>query len=558
VESFLAEGNITAAELRLQHLIRNGSDEQRVRARIRLAELLAEAGHPQDAAWWLTRADEDLSDLEGPSREELSQRIETAAKTAGVTLPWQAGTVGHRWSDYDFEMVRGNGYHNRSPVHGIDMEAVPEPFYAAHRFAFNQNLQRLNAVRIADEEAYWSVPLRTGSNHFHSQSVGLIPVGYQLFAMHRGTLHALSLLDRRVAWTAPLTMRGGSEYVRHPDSKRTDALTTARQFAARQGLTAFHAPTGMMALANNRYIACHGRGEFIVYDAGTGERMWSLENIPPRTMIHGNDDVIFVVPARSNDAFAVRALDGQRVEIDDLTGMIPQSIAVSDEALIRISSDSEDYATDLRIRATRFDDGTELWSHPLNGSAFVSLIDGRSLLALNPDGNCQMIDLASGDIRPFGPLPAKMFKELHRSYVLTDRNHIYVILERPTNQYSYISTPSIHVNGHVVALDRHSGQLIWKQEVENQNLLMSHFDTMPILLFTAVTHKQQRNVVFQEMRLLAIDKPTGRILMDWQRPISNGGLNQVELNLRDRYVELRSYSERLRLQASAPATTTDE
>lgn len=151
-----------------------------------------------------------------------------------------------------------------------------------------------------------------------------------------------------------------------------------------------------------------------------------------------------------------------------------------------------------------------------------------------------------------------MFKELHRSYVLTDRNHIYVILERPTNQYSYISTPSIHVNGHVVALDRHSGQLVWKQEVENQNLLMSHFDTMPILLFTAVTHKQQRNVVFQEMRLLAIDKPTGRILMDWQRPISNGGLNQVELNLRDRYVELRSYSERLRLQASAPATAAEE
>ncbi|MFG0332835.1 MAG: hypothetical protein ACF8TS_05675, partial [Maioricimonas sp. JB049] len=197
-------------------------------------------------------------------------------------------------------------------------------------------------------------------------------------------------------------------------------------------------------------------------------------------------------------------------------------------------------------------------SHPLNGSAFVSLVEGRSLLVLNPDGECQTINFDTGDVRPFGPLPAEMFKELHRSYVLSDHNHIFVILERPTNQYSYISTPSIHVNGHVFAVDRNSGQVIWTQEIENQNLLMSHFDAMPILLFTAVTHRQQRNVVFQEMRLLAVDKPTGRVLMDWTRPISNGGLNQVELNLRERFVELRSYSERLRLQAQSPATAVEE
>ncbi|QDU36585.1 outer membrane biogenesis protein BamB [Maioricimonas rarisocia] len=558
VESFLSAGDVAAAELRLWRVIRRGSDKQRLLARIRMAELLAEAGHHQDAAWWLTGTRAELDALEAPEREDISRQMEAAAEAAGLTLPWQTGPVGPRWSDYEFEMVRGNGHHNRSPVHGVDIEAAPEPFYATHRFSFNQNLQRLSAIRIADEQPYWSVPLRNGAHHLHSQSVGLIPVGYQLFALHRGTLHALSLLDREVAWTSSMSMRGGSEYARHPDNERTDALTTARQFAARQGLTTFRAPTGMMALANSRYIVCHGRGEFIVFDSGTGDRLWSLGDIPPRTMVHGTDELIFVVPARAEDAFAVRALDGQRVKIENLTELIPQAVAVHDEAIIRVASDSATYGAKLQIRATRIDDGTELWSHPLNGSAFVSLIDGRSLLVLNPDGNCQMIEFDTGDARPFGPLPAKLFKELHRSYVLADRNHIYVILERPTNQYSYISTPSIHVNGHVIALDRNSGQVIWKQEVENQNLLMSHFDAMPILLFTAVTHRQQRNVVFQEMRLLAVDKPTGRVLMDWTRPISNGGLNQVELNLRDRFVELRSYSERLRLQAETPATTAEE
>ncbi|MFG0333495.1 MAG: PQQ-binding-like beta-propeller repeat protein, partial [Maioricimonas sp. JB049] len=366
VDAFLSDGAVAAAEVRLRRVMNEGSDGQRLRARIRLAELLARAGHHQDAAWWLTGTLAELPLLDAREQVDMSRQIEAAASAAGLTLPWQAGPIGHRWSDYEFEMVRGNGYHNRSPVHGLDIEAAPEPFYAAHRFSYNQNLQRLSAIRIADERPYWSVPLRNGALHFHSQGASLIPLGYQLFAMHRGTLHALSLLDRKVAWTTSMSMRGGSEYARHSSNERTDALTTARQFAARHGLSTFHAPTGMLALANSRYVVCHGRGEFIVFDAATGDRLWSLGNIPARTMVHGTSELIFVIPARAEDAFAVRALDGQPVEIENLAGMIPQAIAVQDGAIIRIASDSTTYGAQLSVRATRIDDGSELWSHPLN------------------------------------------------------------------------------------------------------------------------------------------------------------------------------------------------
>jgi hypothetical protein len=52
-----------------------------------------------------------------------------------------------------------------------------------------------------------------------------------------------------------------------------------------------------------------------------------------------------------------------------------------------------------------------------------------------------------------------------------------------------------------------------------------------------------------KMELLAIDKKSGRRLLDVPIPTNGGGFRSMNINLPDRYIELRSYNEIIRLEA---------
>jgi outer membrane protein assembly factor BamB len=412
-------------------------------------------------------------------------------------------------------------------------------------------------VRAEDDREYWSIPLRASQPHVYNQAAAVFTSGLQMVVVHRGVLHALSAPDRRHLWTQPLPDRGLNAHNRPIVDEPVEALQPASGFAARVGLSRFRSPAGMLAAVTPWCVAHHGRGEIVALDPVSGDVLWRRRGIAPQTMVHGDQDVLYVAPQEAGDAIAVRAGDGRRLEREGLSGLVKAGLAVIDGAVVAAERNAVRTALGarsgtFRLRAVEPATSTQRWSQEFPDQIRLSLIGREELFVLAPDCACEVLDLARGTRTPLGRLPEELAKAT-QIHAVADAEHVYLTIDHPRNNaFSYVSSPAIRVNGTIVAFSRERGGLAWQQKVENQNLLLSQFAHSPLLVCTAFQSEQRRNVHVQTVRLVAIDKRTGRIVAEMNRPSAGGGFQQFALSRSERFIELRSYNERVRIQATEP------
>ncbi|HEY2252469.1 MAG TPA: hypothetical protein VGH74_15455, partial [Planctomycetaceae bacterium] len=106
--------------------------------------------------------------------------------------------------------------------------------------------------------------------------------------------------------------------------------------------------------------------------------------------------------------------------------------------------------------------------------------------------------------------------------------------------------PSVRVNGVVLAIDLASGKQRWRQPVPGQNLMLERLAFSPYLVFASRKHEQKGQLPLWSLQLLVIDKQTGAKLLD-EKSSAQPGFRSMTISTADRYIELRSYQERVRL-----------
>jgi hypothetical protein len=139
-------------------------------------------------------------------------------------------------------------------------------------------------------------------------------------------------------------------------------------------------------------------------------------------------------------------------------------------------------------------------------------------------------------------------------FVVADHTSLYLFLNKgPASSNFSDQVPFIRASGTVMAFDLESGKQRWKQVVQQQNLLLERLSDSPFLLFSNREYKTKGRLPVWSLNLVVIDKLTGAKLLD-EKTISQPGFRSVTVSAADRYVELRGYSERLRLYpADKPA-----
>ena len=189
-----------------------------------------------------------------------------------------------------------------------------------------------------------------------------------------------------------------------------------------------------------------------------------------------------------------------------------------------------------------------------NGTSFTLLDDGN-LVVLPRKGTLQVVNRADGTGRSY-PITGDELQKKRQIYVLADRNTLFVVANsgsRSGYYYSYGGLTAIAVSGEIHAFDRTTRKKLWKKAVSNQQLIMDHFALSPVLAFNTRSYVRKGLIQHQTMALMAIDKRSGTTLLDKKIP-SNQYYGSFSVNLRDRYVEFRTYSHRLRMVAVAGKT----
>jgi|GEM_PF-572190 len=553
-ELYSQRGELSNAQDHLMHLSRSADEKVAANSLYTLARLMDNQKLTTDAHFYYQQLSDRHADVEvaeGTTARALYEKL-----MAGGLRKTTENAGRLSWGDYDLKIERTGASYSSSRKKELKSGSFRMPYFRQFRFEIDAQ-QKLSIIKLDDGKLHWLVPLRGKSRSSQSYAVAKA-VGHKLFVLYRDVLHCLSPVERKVLWTQMLETRGqASGYYYSPNRQTARPMQSGQSILSGQALLQRNSQTGMLAVANSNYVCVYGRRKFTVLDAATGDIRWTRGHVPAYTKLVGNEDVLYMVPKNRNDAVAFRAADGKPITVENVGGLMAKAIRISERGLVLVESRSGSSILGLSSSSStvvhQFDPLTKKdhWKHGFPNGAYFTLIDGDFLAALRKDGTFALLDLENGRLTELGKLDDSELKSRSGVYVIADRDNVYLLSNKTTRSGSYYSLglPFVRVNGTVFAFDRRNGKRLWKQTVANQNLVISQFDHSPVMTFAMRTHVRKGQLSYWSLGVVAIDKKTGRKLIDTKSPF-NSSFQSVDVNLADRYIELRSYNSRIRLIAT--------
>jgi outer membrane protein assembly factor BamB len=555
VDDFARARDLFHAERILLRQVRRADTNTAAAAQLRLARLYDEFALADDAE---------------AAYRELARALPRVSLTSGstaasfVTDRRDAGLLtstrppSSDWGDVDLTIYRFGTNFVSQHVEDLALGHPGTPFFRDHRFAIDERRQRLEVVRAGDDSQHWLLPLRTasGRNRQGEYTVG-VPTGHELVLLHGDVIHFLAPVERRVVWTRPLDVATGfgGEY-RAPHNVPTQPLRPGSQFAARYSLLSRSTQRGMLAAANTEYVCIYGRREFLVLDAATGEIRWKCANVPQHTNIFGNEDVVYMIPPDRTNAAAFRAADGKRLDVDKLGDLLVTAVAVTPRGLVTVDGVSGGIlgleAPRTVIRLVDPVAHKEFWKVDYPGGTKLSLLDDARILSISASGDIERIDLTDGAILKFREkYPAAALRAPGDIFAIADRDRLFLL--RSPNRRRPLEYPegfrsTLTVGNEVLAFDAHEGTLLWQRKVSPHSLVLDSIHDSPMLTFVWRTLVTNKEFGHWSVHILVIDKRTGRQVLSTS-DMAASNFRTLELNMAEKYIELRSYNQRLRLIA---------
>ncbi|MFM9966019.1 MAG: PQQ-binding-like beta-propeller repeat protein [Planctomycetaceae bacterium] len=566
IETAIAQHDVSRAEFALLRLSEGSDPNEAARAWQRLVELYRKLDLPNDAAVAGQRlarlGDVPLSEL---TTGDQTKGEETTAKrwveneiNAG-RLTKSIASNGADWSKLDFKLERSIGYSgNMEQVQECSLTDARWPFFAAQRFQYqilngSFPTQRLAMSRVSSSQPDWSLPLRFKSSSVQGQSTMIRTVGHQMLVYHREVLHLLSPVDQRVLWTRSTETRGVNNFdPAHFLRRQLPPMRSGAEFVA-QPIDPIddQARNSLVTLCTPEFIAYRGRRVLTMLDAPTGQWRWELRDLPNDTRIQATNELMFLTsPSRWPDGLLLRTRDGRSLpfEANVREQFQMAKTALGNDLLVVLRGQGDVLAVERWNPQTR----QAVWRETFPNSSQFGWLDNHTLASLGTDGKLATLDLDTRESKTLATLKPADVAGLNRpKFLVSDNDRVFLILSGQQTNYYGDELATIPVNGILFAFDRRAGGELWRQKVENQGLVLNHFGASPVVLFSARSSQQRGLIYVQLHRMVMFDKQTGRKLFDDEFTNQYGGF-RLNLNLAERYVELRTYNDRLRLVGNEP------
>ena len=194
--------------------------------------------------------------------------------------------------------------------------------------------------------------------------------------------------------------------------------------------------------------------------------------------------------------------------------------------------------------------GKTLWQHKLESGVRLTTLGDDHLLLLTGAGQVERLDLRTGKRSAVGRVAPADLKGATNVYAFQDTENLYVAVNKPTKgSYYSVNLAAIRVNGPLVAFSQEAtgGPPRWRKTVQGLNLVLDKLEHSPLLLLASREYKREGNLRYYLLRLQALDKQTGEARASLETPSNYWSFNGLKLNLAERYLELGSYNQRIRL-----------
>ncbi len=569
----IQEKKFSEALVRLQRVTHSEDPALAVTAWSQMADIFSQIDAVSDARrCWLRVLGfppVKLPDEQGESHDLARKFLKAStAKTDEALLPRSS------WGD-EWEAVRTGSRGREQSVTVFKPVGTSFDFMKQYRMLFNSQKQRLRIEQIETGNYVWSLPLRSMTNISHRSYVGTRHAGSICYAVHKGAVHALQFPDRKIAWTYTPSVTGMAvSKLRSPAQRGTSMMNNPTSFRNMHNFKAYTTPTGIL-LAANEYCVLILDDELRALDPLTGDFLWSESETSKRSTAQPINDQMLLID--SKQASFVRSLDGRKTGKTLTEQFLTDCLNISKDQCIQITqSDAEE--KDWKLTQGSIKEPASDWSLDIEASAMLSKIDNQSLAMVTSNGELFLIDLVKGEQRLIGFIPGDLMKIKKRIYIYSDKTSLYLAVAHGDARTSYVNLPSLRASGTLLAFSKTEG-LLWSQATQElgeifnakadqddakemkdekkagkketkwaMNLIVKEFEHSPLLIFISDRPENRNKVYYRRLLMVGLDKRTGERVFDWHRISNSGGFSYLHVDVFNRFIDLRTYNERLRIQ----------
>lgn len=268
-------------------------------------------------------------------------------------------------------------------------------------------------------------------------------------------------------------------------------------------------------------LICYQSGtQLIGLDPATGSVVWRRQNPAGASQILADDEYVVVRPYGQGELLVLRAMDGRLLHKCPLPAEVltPPPVAAWGRRLAVLTK-----VDDQSHRLSMFDPVTRRseWSRDLPSPLHWSTIDGGTILVVDAEQRCVLIDPADGRELLNVTLPVAAEEEPWDSLTAwADRERVYVVLNRRQDaavlRFDRQMVAERPVNGWLCAIDRSSGALAWSADVEGLYVDPQLPPEWPVLVLAA--HQRIGDASEAHVVRRVLDKATGQSVHDSESP----------------------------------------
>ncbi|MEZ6047472.1 MAG: hypothetical protein R3C11_18205, partial [Planctomycetaceae bacterium] len=319
------------------------------------------------------------------------------------------------------------------------------PWYNLYYPEVNQK-QRLSIIESGTGKQIWTVPLRGDSNGDHNVGSALLNVNHLLVVFHEEMISVLSPVDQRILWTERLVINNSNDLYQHyQEPTGPSALQRGRAALNEQRLLNRNDSTGMIAFANSETIGVYGRRRLDVLDTMTGERLWSMTDLPRETTVTGNRDVLLL---RRNNPESnqprvqlLSTRDGRELSAD--SSLAEKAFYFNDQYFVTIEFETpaeETNGTVKRhgmniVRAINPRTEETYWSMEFDVETRLGFLPSGLLIAIDKEGHIHEVDLNQATRFSYSGLTEEEQKSYRQFYAFVDEGQFYLVANR-ANRYA--------------------------------------------------------------------------------------------------------------------------
>jgi outer membrane protein assembly factor BamB len=487
-----------------------------------MAFMLRDAKLVDDAAACFRRLREEFGDVvcrDGKTGRQLAEAIpadDPLRRRLEPDAPWPTGAI----------VVERTRQLNTQPMAFYSVTVPYQqgrgPFFGDLKVELHQNPPLLRAVDGWGKKR-WELPLgelmRQESFPMTSAFLRvtvhdhllLLSIGFKIVAVD--TLAAGERNMPKVLWVQDL-----EEPVRTAARRGRGRLIPAGMPGVR-GLNTFGNPQFPMNIpaAVSEQLVCYQRFQNLYgVDPVSGEVLWVREDVRPDSVVFGDQQYVFVVPADQSVATVFRAADGKKVGTRPVPSVRPATLGRLAASWRSESSQSVleviDPLSDRRVGPSR--------KFAADAKNFTFENDTEVVGVLEPRGHFTLVNLADG--RALVDAPVEREGATSDVHVFRSPEQTLVVingLERTSSSgrhyYGLQGVPSLQVSrAKIYAFDAR-GKPLWQKPVtvQDQYLVLHQPQRLPALVFACgVQDRRTASMSQPKTSILAVDKRSGQVV----------------------------------------------